>query len=179
MAEFIAMDQRNEVSGMILLTIITTMDALGGDARPYLNHNGLLDIQPGEWYSFQACLNTLKDISTDSQNTHSLESIGQKMPEFFPFPPEVDTVEKAFAGLDALYQSAHRKGMIGHYFMDDVAPRHLRVTAINPEPSDFDLGLCSGLARRFAPDPSAVKVVRAASPCRKQGDDRCIYDITW
>jgi hypothetical protein len=77
------------------------------------------------------------------------------------------------------YHLNHRGGEIGNYFTEILSENHIRVTAENPYPSDFDYGLVWGVAKAFCPQGTFVKVVRAESPCRLKGNDRCIYDITW
>jgi hypothetical protein len=179
MTQFNAFDPNAEVKGTTILAIKTGVELVGGDPLPYLAKYGLIAVNPSGWYNLQAVLNMLQDIHLSDSNYYNLISIGSKIPEFAAWPPEINSVQQAFEMLDVAYHMNHRNGEIGCYRTEVVGPRHIRVTARNPWPSDFDYGLCWGLLRRFAPAQSRPTVVRASSPCRVKGDEECIYHVTW
>jgi hypothetical protein len=179
MAEYISFDPKSEVRGTTILTIKAGLEALGADPAPFLQARGLNDVAADNWYNLQVVLNMMRDIHDKGGSLFSLISVGNKIPELALWPPAINSVEKAFGALNTAYHMNHRNGEIGSYKAEMIGPRHIRVIAENPWPSDFDYGICWGLLRRFAPKHSSPKVVRAASPCRIKGDDYCIYDVTW
>jgi hypothetical protein len=67
---------------------------------------------------------------------------------------------------------------IGHYGYLPVAGENRIVsTCRNPYPCDFDLGILTAMAKRFAPDATVDHV--EGETCRKSGADECTYVVTW
>lgn len=174
MAEYIAFDEHVEVNGQ---TILSTLAGVGEAVRPILDRYGLSSLQPEEWYPQQAWLNVLKDIHDG--NFLNLVGIGMAIPENAKFPTEIDSIDSALKLLDTAYHMNHRNGEIGHYHYQPVSEGAIDVICDNPYPSDFDYGIIYGLVKRFRPEGTEFKVVREPSPCRKKGDDICIYHVLW
>lgn len=174
MAQYVAFDESVEVNGQ---TILATLAGVGEAVRPILDKHGLGSLQPDQWYPQQAWLDVLRDIHEG--NFLNLVGIGMKIPENAKFPPDIDSVESALRLLDTAYHMNHRNGEIGHYRYQPVGDHAIDVICDNPYPSDFDYGIIYGLVKRFRPTGSDFKVVREGAPCRKKGDERCIYHVTW
>src|SRR5687767_701025 len=138
MAEFVSFDPQAEVSGNSILAIQAALKSLGTNPEPFLKKYKLSGLKPDEWYSVQKCLDMLKEIRDKLGNFYGLISVGHKIPEFAIWPPDIDSIEKAFAALDIAYHLNHRNGEVGYYYTEFIGPRHIRVTAHNPWPSDFD-----------------------------------------
>jgi hypothetical protein len=179
MPEYISLDPNVEVLGDVILSLKEAIISLSLDPQPFLEKYGLGAVRPGNWYSLQKSLDAMKDMHDNIGDMFALISVGSGISETAQWPPDIDTVESAFAAIDMAYHMNHRNGDIGHYQTELITPGHVRVTACNPYPSDFDYGLCYGLAKRFLPHNAHIKVERAASPCRLKGDDCCVYDVTW
>lgn len=174
MVQFIAFDPNVEVLGRVILSAVA---GLGKGALEVLRAHGLEDPQPDQWYSQQAFLNVLKTLS--ESGLLNLVAVGMKIPEVAKWPSTVDSIEAALASIDTAYHLNHRGGEIGHYVYEKIGERHVRLTCTNPYPSDFDYGLIYATARLYALPGTRFYVVRAESPCRLNGDDTCIYDVTW
>lgn len=177
MAQFVAFDPAVEVRGA---AILSTIEGLEADVRPLLERHGMSDVQPDAWYPQQAWLDVLKDISeARGEAVFDLVSIGMRIPDSAVWPAEVDSVESALKSIDVAYHMNHRNGEIGHYLAEIVGENHVRVTCDNPYPSDFDYGIIYRTAQKFMPEGMAATVWRADSPSRLEGDEMCIYDVTW
>ncbi len=179
MTQFKAFAPGVEVNGETVLAFINGMGPFRNTGLEILAQHGIRDPQPGAWYPQQAWLDAFRQVA-EKMGPGTLLAIGKSIPEAAQWPPQVDTLEKALASIDVAYHLNHRGGEIGHYAFESTGPRSARVTCQNPYPSDFDLGIVSAVARRFAPPGKfpAVKLDETA-PTRKKGAEACTYLITW
>lgn len=175
MSEYHPYDPAVEVSGA---AILSTIAGLQDDVLSVLAAHGIGQITADGWYPQQAWLDALRDISTGG-GILDLVSVGMRVPDTALWPPEVDTVEKALLSIDVAYQMNHRNGEIGSYHAEVIEEGHVRLMCDNPYPSDFDYGIIYQTTRKFMPRGQVFTVRRADSPSRKNGDDMCIYDVTW
>lgn len=194
MAEFAGFEEGIEVNGETVLSIVDGMGAFRYRAVELLAQHGIVDPTPGQWYPQQAWLDAFRSIS-ERIGTNTLYAIGRKIPANAQFPPQIETIEDALASIDVAYHMNHRRGGqvmfdpatgamlegIGHYVYEKKGPKHLRVTGENPYPCDFDRGIVIAMAERFRPAEAMLLRVSHAieGPCRRRGDDACIYDVTW
>jgi len=174
MAEYVALEPDVEVLGGAILACI---DGLGEEAQAALREMGIDKVEPDQWYKQQAWLTALKMLNnTDMFN---MVAVGMKIPANAVFPPDINSISSALASIDVAYHMNHRNGEIGNYKYEAIGPQHARLVCDNPYPSDMDYGIIYAMAQRFAPPGVQFTVVRADSPSRLKGDDRCIYDVTW
>ncbi len=145
-----------------------------------LEAHGLHEIDPDQWYSQQAWLDVLRDVMHQGNAMFNLVSIGMKLSEKFPMPPEINTIGDALAALDDIFRMSNPDAEPGIMQVEMVEPRHVRVLSMTPYPDDFEYGVIYGLARQYLP-PGGDLVVRHVddAPCRKDGEDSCTYDIRW
>jgi hypothetical protein len=68
---------------------------------------------------------------------------------------------------------------IGHYHYKKVSNNEIEIKCDNPYPCDFDKGIVMQMANRFRPSNARAKIVHDESGCRKNGDESCIYRVTW
>jgi hypothetical protein len=179
MAVFTAMTPGAEVNGQTVLAVVAGMGVFKTQAATILKDNGIADPQPDRWYSQQAWLNAFKVIS-DKLGPNTLFQIGKKIPENAAFPPEINTIEAALASIDVAYHMNNRGGKIGNYAYKSTGPRGGKMVCDNPFPCDFDRGIVTAMATRFAPAGSVPKVLHDdACPCRRTGGNSCTYLISW
>jgi len=172
MAQFIALDPNVEVIGAAILATTLGMEQ---DMTPLLAEFGIVDVRPEGWYPQQAWLDVLREIS----NTSDLVAVGMKIPKTALWPPGIDSVAAALKSIDVAYHLNHRNGEIGSYRVEVIDDQHVRVICDNPYPSDFDYGIIYQTTRMFLPRGASFTVQRADSPCRKNDDACCVYDVTW
>ncbi len=180
MAQFIPFATGVEVNGETVLSVVDGMGSFQERALRILAEHGIINPQPGKWYSQKAWLDAFRSISEKMGGT-TLLAIGRKIPENAKFPPEIDTLEKALASIDIAYHMNHRGGEIGHYRYEQTGNKSGRMICHNPYPDDFDRGIVDAVARKFKPkDAILVNVIHDDSqPCRKKGDDSCTYLVSW
>ena len=157
-----------------------------------LDANGVVQIERDGWYSQEAWLRAFQKISL-ALGDQALFSIGQRIPLNAIFPPWVEGIEEALRTLDFGYHLNHRKAGvvmfepstgtmlegIGHYGYQRPHPQKRLIVSEcrNPYPCDFDRGIVTALARRFA--PAATLVHLDESQCRNTGADACTYHVQW
>ncbi len=180
MPQYKARSATVEVNGETVLAIVDGMGSSKGMALKVLEENGLKDPKPGSWYSQQGWLNSFKAIA-DKIGPATLFQIGKRIPENAVFPPGIDTIDKAMAGIDMAYHMNHRGGDIGVYAYSSTGETTGKMVCDNPYPCDFDRGIVEAMAKRFKPETSiGMKVIHDDScPCRKNGAESCTYQISW
>lgn len=177
MAEYISFDPNVEVLGQSMMSVIAGMSA---SARPLLAKYGLDALEADKWYKLQPILDFYREVSQSKNAKLNLTSTGTKVPEKAKFPPEIDSIQKAFLSLDEAYHINHRNGDIGHYHTTIVNNRQIDVLAETPFPCDLDHGIILGLARRFKPASGILAVYHDLhTACRKKGAESCLYHVTW
>ena len=178
MAQFIAFDPYAEVSGASILSVVHT---LGEEAiLPLLEKHGITDVTPESWHPQQAWLDVLRELATgDFSAVQDLVHIGITTPENAPWPPEIQTVEDALRSINTAYHMNHR-GEVGYYQAETLDDGLIRMICENPYPCDFDYGLIYGVARAYLPPGTHLVVEHdPEGPCRKRGDDACVYYVQW
>ena len=174
MAEFIAFDPNSEVRGLGLLLAIYE---LGNEARAVLTNHGFTSIDLDKWYPLQPLLNAFQDLS--QMGSFNMVSFGMQIPDVLTFPPIGTPLDVILQGMNHNYLANHR-GDCGEHIYKKTGTREATITSRNPYPSDFDYGVLYRTVQKYRPTTSReFSVIRAKSPCRKYGDDRCIYTLKW
>lgn len=178
METHINFDPDAKVSGIGIQVILYACESQGLDITDYLEQHGLTNIQPNDWLPFATILDLMHETRVRQGNFMGLIAIGNAVPQFIPLPPGIETFEDIILNINKTYGTVHQ-GDVGYYEVEQVAPRHLRVKAYTPYPSDFEYGLMYGHARRSLPHTADVLINRSFFPSRMRGDDHCVFDITW
>ncbi|HON78975.1 MAG TPA: hypothetical protein PK544_10815 [Spirochaetota bacterium] len=194
MPEYKAYSEMAEVNGETVLSIIDGMGAFRERALRFLSENGIVDPEPGKWYSQQAWLNAFRLIA-GSTGIFTLFNIGKKIPEHAIFPPEIQTIDHALSAIDIAYHMNHRingevlfnpdtgemKEGIGHYSFEKRSDNAVTMTCSNPYPCAFDKGIIEAMAYRFRPLDSFIIMISHddQKECRSRGGECCTYNISW
>jgi hypothetical protein len=177
MAQFVAFAPDVRVSGQVLLT---TFEAMGECVYPLLERHGIENVQPDGWYPQQFFLNFFREVAQgDFSSMLDLVSIGMKMPELAYRPEGIQTVEDALFSIGVTYQMNHEGDEIGFYEAVRTGKRQMEMVCQNPYPCDFDYGIIYNTARLYQPVDGHVMVIHTQGECRKQGDDTCVYEVSW
>lgn len=182
MASFIAFAPNVEVNGETVLSIVNAMAGFEAIAHQLFRKNGIVDIEPGKWYSQQNWLNVFKDIK-EKLGDKTLLVIGKAIPENANFPLEINNLEKALKSINIAYHMNHRGGEIGYYKLLTYSDtkRIAIMECKNPYPSHFDRGIITTMARKFKPKNALTINVDMDTnlQTRLQGADSCTYIIDW
>ncbi len=177
MKRFVASTPNAEVSGIGALSLISNINA--EEILPYLKDQGLQseNIRFEDWMPHQTLMNIYQAIHASQYNvTENFVSIGMRIMEQAPFPPNMKSLDEALYSLGATYQMAHRNHTEAGWLTEMVGPNNFLITADNPYPDELCYGLLWGLVRRFAPKGSHFKVhqLPPAIP-----DDPIKFEVTW
>ncbi len=179
MAQFKAFAPKVEVNGETILAIVEGMGLVKQMGLRILADQGINDPQPGHWYPQQAWLNAFQTIA-EKVGPATLLAIGKTIPLNARWPGHLDTMEKALASIDAAYHMNHRGGDIGSYRFEKTGPNSGKMICRNPYPSEFDRGVISAVARKFARSGVVLSVtLDETAPTRKNGADSCTFLIEW
>lgn len=182
MALYQAYDERVEVNGETILSVVNAMQQGQEYRRQILEANGLKHVRPGDWYPQQAWLDSFQQIA-EHIGERTLFMIGKGIPENAQFPPEIDNLEKALKAIDQAYHMNHRNGKIGNYKLThfDAKSKQAEMQVDTPYPSEFDRGIIMTMLRKFRPDSSFSYDVTLdeTKENRKKGGVTWTYHISW
>ncbi len=194
MAQFKAFDSKTEVNGETVNSIIDGMGTFKQMAVKILAENGIVNCSSGSWYPQQSWLNAFKAIS-EKVGQRTLIAIGTAIPRNAKFPPQINNIEKALSAIDVAYHMNHRVNNkvlfdpasgrmsegIGHYTMQKMEDKKIKMVCNNPYPCQFDLGIIKEMAEKFKPTSSTIVDIKHddSVPCRNKGADSCTYIVTW
>jgi hypothetical protein len=180
-ARFHVKDTNVEVNGETIQALVEGMGKFRETALKILAKEGIVNPQPGEWYSQQAWLDALAVIS-DKVGPDAIFNIGLRIPENALFPPDIHSLEKALNSIDAAFHLNHRNGLIGHYYFNATGAKSYEIVCENSYPCDFDRGLVTAICRHFKPKGSetiAQVIHDDSKPCRKNGQLSCTFLVNW
>ena len=194
MNSFQALRPDIEVNGHTILSVVAGLRFLGDIPLQILAHHGLDQVDPEDWYPQQAWLDAFSEIARKIGD-QGLYLIGRTIPDQADFPENIRSIEDALASIDIAYHMNHRdrQGLlwdaekrtmregIGHYRFELVDPGKGVVLCDNPYPCPFDQGIVQAMGNRFRPEGTMFVHLEhgAHLPCRRRGDDRCEYIVTW
>lgn len=171
------MSESGKVRGQTVeVTIEGVMSVFRRRMRALLDDHGIEDPDPrsDDWYDMEAFLSVLDEVKEDT-GENALRKIGEATPRQFDWPDEPDSPEDALAALSDVYESEHQPAR-GGYALERIDGTTARITADTPYPCVFDQGLLKGAAEI---DGSRASVTEIGGGCRDDGDDACVYEVSW
>jgi hypothetical protein len=167
-----------EVNGQTVMSFIDGVPSAFKDkTRDILAENGIENPDAEDWYPQQAWLDALSEIE-EKVGESTLNSIGQTVPDNAEWPDHVESVVDGFDSIDEAYHMNHRGGRIGHYDAEVIDDETVRVECDNPYPCAFDTGIVEAVSRIFV-ESGIPQVREVGETCRSDGDDQCVYEVTW
>lgn len=179
MEQFRASSSQDQVAGDSILAVVEAMGAFRTRALKLLAEHGIAHPRAGEWYSLQGYLDALRSIY-DTRGAATVSVTGRKLVEANPFPPEIDSLEKALASLNTDYRNRHRGNDVGGFRLEPVGERSVRVVVRNPYPCELDRAVVESICQRFRPAGGIPRVEHeAGAGCRKEGVEACTLLVSW
>lgn len=176
MPKYKAFSSGAEVNGRTVQSIVEGVgqfsSAYKKRALDILENHGLPEPEPGTWYPLQSYLDAFEEL-TDTIGPKTVKKIGTEIPDLIEWPPEVDSVEAAMAGLDDAYNMNHRGDDIGYYEFEKTGDSEGTMECRNPYPPELDEGLLKGMGEKFSGPGSFVRVEQTS-----EGTTRT-YDVSW
>jgi hypothetical protein len=135
--------------------------------QPLLPKYGLDNIDPEKWYPHQSWLSLLKDLGDMPGGSTALVAFGKKVVETAMMPPEIDSIPKVLAALQAIHHlNLQNIPADEGYWLETMGEQTIHVYHNTPNPPDAIYGFIWGLAQRFrAPgEPFVVRIVASEHP---------------
>lgn len=181
MLEFLAKYRDYQVLGQSMLAVHNLGGEEFGEILDILRELDLEDIQPGEWYPMDRAVRVQYEIE-NRLGPEVLRRIGRRVTHYAQFPPRIDSLDKALAGLDMTYQLNHgRDGRsiaernipgeadnVGHYHVNIISENSIEMICENPYSVHFNRGLLEGLLWRFLPEENKY-IQLIAGPIGEEG----------
>ncbi|NVO32279.1 hypothetical protein [Hymenobacter lapidiphilus] len=175
---YVSFDPAAEINGDSVRAVLAGL-FLPHQGRDLLIRHGLpAPPVPGQWYPMQAWLNILAEAE-DRFGAGTLYQTGLLMVDNGVFPTGMPTLLEALAALDGVYNANVRGRHMGYYRAHASGPREVRMERCTPHPQEFELGVITGLARRYKPAEAvrlAVEVDRRVPP---EGLYKTTFHISW
>lgn len=162
---FVAGTPEALVLGQVVQAFLSNLEA--HLIEPLLPKHGLDNIDPEKWYPHQAWLDTLKDLSEMPGGSTALVAFGKKVVETAAMPPEIDSIPKVLAALQAIHHLNLRNIPAEEgYWLEEKEDNVIHVYHNTPNPQDAIYGFLWGLAQRFrAPgERFVVKIIQTEHP---------------
>ena len=175
---FQASSPSDQVSGASIQAYVHALGLSRRRGLQVLAEEGITEVDPDAWYSWQAYLNAQRAIY-EGVGPHTVGRIGRTLVEEATFGPEVRTIHDALSTLDRDYRLRHRGRDVGGFTWEPAGERSGRITIRNPYPCELDRQVVEALCRRFRPADALTVYVRHEGPCRNQGAERCVLDLRW
>lgn len=167
-----------EVTGAVVLSMVSVMGAFKSVALRILAKNGIVDPQPDRWYPHQAFLNSFKTL-VEEVGPNTVGQIGRLIAMQGEIPPMISSPDQALQMLDMNYYSQHRGGDVGHYTYISTGERSGTMISTTPNQSEFDRGLLQSLVERLAPGCLVEVTLDEKAETRKRGGKSCTFLISW
>lgn len=170
-----------EVLGGAMMAFIESIHYT--DFSTILERHNIEKIEPQRWYSQQLWLDVFTDIANQPGGSSNLVSIGMKIVETAPMPPEAAELpftDIAMGFNEGAYLTNNRGKDIGGIEAQVVAPGHVVMIDRTPYPDDFVYGAYYALAKRYLPSGSDFTVSYDEHvPRRDNGGTETRVHITW
>src|SRR5689334_3872359 len=127
---FTAFDPACEVVGFVIISYVQSMWA--DDIIPLIQQHGYEHVEPEGWYPLQPWLDFLTEVYNLPDGPSRMVSLGMKIGQVMPFPPEVTSFEQVMQGANASSEMCHRNGAWGEITYEKVSDRHVRITNYTP-----------------------------------------------
>lgn len=175
LTKLVSTNSEVEVNGETILSFVKAVEKTSKNRLDVLKKHGIDNPTPGKWYSQQKWFDAFKDIIDLST---SLKLIGQAIPNFAKFPPDINTLSEAFSSLNIAYRVNHRGGEIGYYKLESLSLKERKIIMhINtPYPKEFDKGILIGLWRKFKPNDILSSNVSCSY---SEADSYYVYMLNW
>jgi hypothetical protein len=168
-----------QVLGKTLLSSISGLPSFAQkNMLQLLEQEGIKEVDLDDWQSLTIALAFYAQVAVNF-GPNTIFDLGKAVPEKAIFPPGIDSIETALQSIDVAYNMNHRNGYVGFYKVvsHDSEKKELIMHCYNPYLCDFDRGLITAMARKFA---SGVRVVVDESkPSKKKGGDESWYIISY
>lgn len=171
----------SEVYGAAMLAFVISINYT--NFHTILEKYDVVHIEPEKWYPQQLWLDIFSDISSQPGASANLVSIGMKIVDTAPMPPEVQALpfKDIMLGFNQGSYLANNRGKdIGGIETQILSDQHILMIDKTPYPDDFVYGAYYAMARRFLPKGTKFTVkYEDDTPRREFGGEATRVHIMW
>ncbi|MEM9955606.1 MAG: hypothetical protein AAF846_28650 [Chloroflexota bacterium] len=137
------------------------------------------EVDPEGWYSFQTTLDFLKELTERHNSTQNMVSIGMKLYDVMPLPPEAKTIEDGLHLFNSMNKVVQRGVMPERdwYTVEVIDDTHITFTDTGVYPHDLVYGEVYSVAKRLRPEGKVPVVTREYMNEDDPDSDGAIYHI--
>lgn len=167
-----------EIQGVALLTLAQSQNLY--NFTDLVEKYGYDQINPDEWYSLQSALMFLQDLTERHSSTENMVSIGMKLFDVMPLPPEVTTIADGLGMFNLMNQTVQRNVEPSRdwYEVEQIDDEHIKFVDKGAYPHDLVYGEVYSVARRLRPDGLKPIVEREYINPDNPDSDGAVYHIT-
>lgn len=182
MAQYEPFDMAAEARGETITPLTKALSEISETfekkAEETLANHGITNLEANEWYPMTSTLAVFEEIA-DTVGENTIREVGKQIPKEAEWPPSIETVEGGITSIGEAYEMNHRGGEIGYYEAEPLEEQTVKVTCKNPYSCSFDRGILKGVVSEFGDGAQSALVQEKGDSCRKDGDDKCVYHVTW
>lgn len=164
-----------EYNGAALQSFILALGHSQPLIQKLLDGSGVSQIDPNRWYDLGWALSFYDTISKEVGSL-AVMTVGTKMIEAAPFPPEINDVRSVLASLDAAYRLNVRGPSTGRIITTFDGERSATLEWTTPGPCALNIGIIQGCCRKFG---ARALIEHGATGCMETGANACIYRVSW
>lgn len=166
-----------EVLGQAILAVVNSVESGRETMLNFLRRNGITDLLPNRWYSFDKYLAAYSELAQNMGNG-IFYVMGIVMVENL-FPESIKSLDKGLQEIDELYRTNHQGG-IGYYKLVqfNAMDRSAIMKCNTPYPVEFNNGIMTAVLKKYRPH-SKSKCVATLTHDHGAPLSSVNYLITW
>lgn len=177
MQEYVSPNPNAEVTGQFIKGYL---NAFGDDVLPYADKRGYGNLDLNAWYNYQSFLDLLSELATpDMQGTFDLIKIGMRTGSDGVQRYQPTSIEDFFVKVKRYFADTIRGLDTSTWWDAEIASNQMAVYSSSYTGCDYSYGVLYAVVRDLRPANNLFSVIHRAEPCRKRGDNYCIYDVRW
>ena len=166
-----------ELQGTAVMSLIESQNLY--NFQDLVEKYGYTQINAEEWYSLERLLQFLHELTSRHSATENMVSIGMKVFDVAPMPPEIKTIVDALRTFNVMNTIIQRnvKPERAWYEIEELDDTHIKFTDMGPYPHDLVYGELYSLIRRMRPAGSDFSLKREYLNADDPDSDGAIYHI--
>ncbi|MEO1163528.1 MAG: hypothetical protein AAFV98_07095 [Chloroflexota bacterium] len=170
-------NEEAELQGVALLTLTASQNLF--DFEDLVKKYGYDDIDQEAWYPMHEALQFLKDLTERHNTTQNMVSIGMKLLDVMPLPPEVQTIPDGLHMFNTMNTVVQRNVNPPRdwYIIEQVDDSYIKFTDTGAYPHDLVYGEVYSVAKRLRPEGKFPIVEREYLNKDEPDNDGAIYHI--
>src|SRR5258708_23037478 len=176
--KFVASSPDAKILGQAILSLVENIPTQ--DIASILQKYDLAYLRPDQWYPEQSSLNLFKEVAaSDAHFIENMVTVGLKLIETWPFPPEITSVSQAL-GILSEFASANGRNVPEGWGITirSLGERHFLVFFNTPFPDEQLFGYLWAIVNRFKPRYHIFTVFQVPNP-NPELEPGSAFEVEW